>query len=230
MKTAIVHDQEPVLLVGGGKKRKTGLEAVRGLYRRVIAADSGADWLIGQGHEPDMVIGDLDSISPESLRRLWPDRVYKVAEQNSTDFVKCLTRIEVPLVLGIGFLGGRIDHELAAFHALAAHPERRCILIGGEDIAFLAPPVLRLELVAGTRVSLFPLGPVRAQSEGLRWAVDEVSFNPLSRIGTSNEALGPVDLSVDAPAMLLILPLSELAGCVAQLLQSAAVWPPQRAL
>ena len=230
MKTAIVHDQEPVLLVGGGKKRKAGLEAARGFYRRVIAADSGADWLMAQGHEPDMVIGDLDSISPESLGRLWPDRAHRVAEQNSTDFVKCLTRIEAPLVLGVGFLGGRIDHELAAFHALAAYPERRCILIGGEDIAFLAPPVMRLELLAGTRVSLFPLGPVRSQSEGLRWPVDEVSFDPLSRIGTSNEALGPVDLSVDGPAMLVILPRSELTAAVAQLLQSAAVWPPQRAL
>lgn len=229
MKTAIVHDLEPVLLVGGGKKRKTGLEAASGLYGRIVAADSGADWLIAQGREPDMMIGDLDSVSPETLTLLWPDRAHKVNEQDSTDFEKCLTWIETPMVLGVGFLGGRVDHELAALHALAAYPERRCVLIGGDDIVFLAPPVMRLELAAGTRVSLFPLSEVRAQSEGLRWAVDEVRFDPRRQIGTSNEALGPVDLSVDAPAMLVILPLSELEGALSQLLQSAAGWPPQRA-
>ena len=230
MKTAIVHDLEPVLLVGGGKKRKTGLEAASGLYRRVVAADSGADWLIAQGREPDMVIGDLDSISPEALTLLWPDRALRVNEQDSTDFEKCLTRIETPLVFGIGFLGGRVDHELAALHALAAYPERRCVLIGGEDIVFLAPPHLRLQLEAGTRVSLFPLGPMRAQSEGLRWPVDEVSFDPLRQIGTSNEALGLIELSVDGPTMLVILPLSELKGAMAALLDCGAGWPPQRTL
>ncbi|MCW1956391.1 MAG: thiamine diphosphokinase [Roseobacter sp.] len=230
MKTAIVHDPEPVLLVGGGQKRKTGLKAVSGLYRRIVAADSGADWLMAHGHEPDMVIGDLDSISPEALRRLGPTRAHRVAEQDSTDFVKCLTRIDAPLVLGVGFLGGRLDHELAALHALAASPERRCVLVGGEDIVFLAPPVMRLDLAAGARVSVFPLGPVRAQSSGLRWPLKGVAFDPLSQIGTSNEALGAVELSVDAPKMLVILPRSELRAVVTELLQSAAVWPPQRAL
>jgi thiamine pyrophosphokinase len=64
----------------------------------------------------------------------------------------------------------------------------------------------------------------------LRWPVDEVCFDPRRQIGTSNEALGPIELSVDAPMMLVILPLSELDGAMAALLDCGAGWSPQRTL
>ncbi|MCV2891488.1 thiamine diphosphokinase [Lentibacter sp. XHP0401] len=229
MISAIVHELEPVLLVGGGKYRKSGLKAAEGRFRRIVVADGGADWLLSRGYEPDMVIGDLDSISDSALTRLGPERVHRVDEQDSTDFEKCLVRIDAPLVLGAGFLGGRVDHELAALHVLAALPAQRCVLIGRDDIVFLAPPEMRLDLARGTRVSLFPLGQVRAKSQGLRWEVNEVRFDTSSKIGTSNEALGPVELSVEAANMLVILPRSALGLALEALSTSGGGWPPRKA-
>ena len=121
--------------------------------------------------------------------------------------------IAAVIFLGLGFLGGRLDHQLAAMSALARHSAQQVVLLGGEDICFLCPPALELDLAAGTRVSLFPMGPVAGlRSEGLRWSVAGLDFAPCGRIGTSNEALGgPMRIAFDAPGMLVILPSSSLA-------------------
>lgn len=238
MISPIVHDTSPVLLVGGGKHRKSALTQLCGLLgapgkgacAQLVAADSGADFLLRRGLVPDWVIGDLDSISAAALTKLSAARIHKVNEQESTDFEKCLSRIAAPLVLGAGFLGGRLDHTLAAFHTLAALAERRCILIGARDIVFLAPPEITLALAPGTRVSLFPLGPVQATARGLRWPVEALDFDPLQQIGTSNSALGPVRLSCAAARLLVILPRSALGPALAGFSGCAAGWPPQTAL
>jgi thiamine pyrophosphokinase len=92
------------------------------------------------------------------------------------------------------------------------------VLVGGDDLCFLCPAELAIDLPAGTRVSLFPMGPVRGRSEGLLWPVDGLAFDPTGRIGTSNAATGgPVRLAFDAPRMLVILPAGLLAPVVDRL-------------
>lgn len=172
----------------------------------LVAADGGANVALALGLMPDAVIGDLDSISPETRAAIAPDRLHRVAEQETTDFEKCLTRIDAPAVLAVGFAGLRLDHTLAVWNALVRHPHRRCIVIAAGDIAFLAPERLQMKLPVGTRLSLFPLGAVTGQSRGLRWPIDGLDFAPDGRIGTSNRTEGPVDLTFSAPRMLVLLP------------------------
>ena len=114
-------------------------------------------------------------------------------------------------MLGLGFAGARADHGLAVLNALVRHPDRRCLILSGSDVSFLAPVTLRLRLPLGSRLSLFPMGPVRGQSLGLRWPIAGIDFAPDGMIGTSNEVSGPVvDLTFDAPRMLVILPVRSL--------------------
>jgi thiamine pyrophosphokinase len=96
------------------------------------------------------------------------------------------------------------------------------VLLGGEDLCFLCPPELELDLAPGTRVSLYPLGPARGLvSEGLRWPVAGLELSPEGRIGTSNLALGgPMRIGFDSPRVLVILPEALLAP-VAGLLRGA---------
>lgn len=164
-----------------------------------------------QGLLPEAVIGDLDSISAAARAALSPDRLHLIAEQDTTDFEKCLTRIDAPLILGLGFGGPRLDHWLAVANALVRHPDLPCVILGGADIAFAAPPRISLPLAPGTRVSLFPLAPVTGRSVGLRWPIEGLHLAPDGRIGTSNEALGPVHLEFDAAGMLVILPRATLS-------------------
>ena len=50
--------------------------------------------------------------------------VHAVGEQETTDLEKCLYSVEAPLFLGVGFLGGRVDHQLAAMNALVKYAGR----------------------------------------------------------------------------------------------------------
>ncbi|WP_299131917.1 thiamine diphosphokinase [uncultured Amaricoccus sp.] len=209
----------PVTLVGGGAVPPERLAAALALAPVVVGADGGGDVGLPPGTEFRMVIGDMDSLGDPAALRARGVALHEVAEQNSTDLEKCLYSIEAPLILGVGFLGGRLDHHLAAMNALVKYPGRRVVLIGREDLCFLCPPVFALEMTAGERVSLFPMGPVTGLvGEGLRWPVQGLRFAPDGRIGTSNAASGGrLRLGFDAPRMLVILPVGTLDAVAEQL-------------
>ena len=206
----IVESQTGVTLAGGAPFSGRDLARARRFAPVLVAADGGADRLLRLGAEPQVVIGDFDSISPLAKERL-ADRLFPITEQVTTDFDKALRSITAPFVLGLGFAGARADHGLAVLNALVRHPDRRCLILSGSDVSFLAPPALRLRLPVGSRLSLFPMGPVRGQSRGLRWPIEGVEFAPDGMIGTSNEVSEAlVDLTFEAAKMLVILPVRSL--------------------
>lgn len=225
MTAKIVHSEAPLTLIGGGEADLALLRALRQYAPQVVAADGGAALALAAGLSPLAVIGDMDSLSVADLARINPALVHQVSEQDSTDFEKALSRIDAPLILGLGFLGARRDHELANYNTLVRHADRACILAGGDDIVMLAPPSLTLDLVPGTRVSLFPMRAVTGRSTGLLWPIDGIGFAPDGRVGTSNQATGPVRLEFDTPGMLLILPRSVLAQVVGWAAARPGWWP-----
>ena len=180
---------------------------------KVVAADGGANRLLDLGCLAEAVIGDLDSIKAATKLRL-AGRLFPIAEQKTGDFDKALRSIAAPFVLGIGFSGARLDHGLAVLNGLVRHPDKRCLLLGGRDVTFLAPREIDLDLPVGSRLSLFPMGPVQGTSEGLRWPLQGRHFAPAGLIGTSNEVTGPVRLRFDADLMLVILPRSAVAAAL----------------
>ncbi len=220
----IVHSLEPVALIGGAPADETALKVALARAGKIVAADGGAVTAHARGLSLDAVIGDFDSIPPEVCAAYPEGILHHIAEQDSTDFEKCLTRINAPLILGVGFSGARLDHELAVCNAMVRWPTRRCMLIGQDDVVFLAPPSFALDVPMGTRVSLFPMGAVEGRSDGLNWAIDGLTLTPDGQIGTSNFATGPIGLSVTAPKLLVILPVEYAAAVADMLMTSAARW------
>ena len=210
MSELIVHETDPIVLVGGGKVKKSTLQAAIVHGKTIVAADGAADVVLRYGLVPDAVIGDFDSISTAARKAIPAGRQHRIAEQDSTDFEKCLGLIAAPLVIGVGFSGGRLDHQLAALHGLIRYPEQPCVLLGKRDLVFLAPPEVALDPPVKSRFSLFPMMEVGMRSEGLRWPLDGIGFAPGARIGTSNRVCGPVWLECDRPGMLVILPIAQL--------------------
>ena len=206
-----------VTLVGGGELNAEILEEALKFAPTLVAADGGADRALAFGQVPSAVIGDLDSISEAAIERIGAKNVFKVFDQNRTDFEKSLASIDAPFVLAVGFTGGRIDHTLAVMTALVAGLGPVAIVIGEEDVVFAAPPALALELEIGSRVSLFPMREVTGRSQGLEWAIDSHAFSPSGRIGTSNRVTGPVRLDFDTSGMLLITPRAALESVVSAL-------------
>jgi thiamine pyrophosphokinase len=224
MKQIIVQSDSGVTLVGGGQATPALLRAALRLAPRLVAADGGADRALAAGLMPEAVIGDFDSISASARARLPAAALHPIAEQETTDFDKALRSIAAPFVLAVGFSGARVDHTLAVFSALAQHADRRCLVLSAQDVCFLAPPSLVLRLKVGSRLSLYPLGPVTGKSTGLRWPIGGLDFAPDGRIGTSNEVSAPeVRLTFSAPKMPVILPRAALPLAIASLVPDP--WP-----
>lgn len=207
----------PVTLVGGGAIDPGDLDLALSHASALVAADSGAAPVLAAGHVPDAVFGDFDSISADALSRIPEDRLFRIAEQDTTDFHKALSRISAPLVLAVGFLGDRVDHQLAVLNVLVQLAEKTCVLIGRHEVILHMPARLEVQLEPGDVVSLFPMGAVTGRSTGLEWPIDGLAFTPAGQIGTSNRALGPVSLEMDGPGMVGILPLARLDQVLAAL-------------
>ena len=217
MTAPIVNAELPIVLVGAGQCEPEDIETARDFGSLIVAADGGAELVLSSGILPDAVIGDLDSLSGAARRKIPPDRLHPVAEQETTDFDKCLRLVEAPLVIALGVAGPRLDHALAAFNSMVRHSKKRVVVLGRRDLVFHAPSYIELDVPSGTRLSLFPMAAVTGRSEGLRWPIDGIEFAPGGRIGTSNVATGPVRLSFDGPGMLVILPRQMLSSAVAAL-------------
>ncbi|MBF9056738.1 thiamine diphosphokinase [Rhodobacterales bacterium HKCCA1288] len=204
----IVSETGLICLIGGGA---VDFEAVQDLVARgaiLVAADGGADHARALGLRPVAVIGDMDSISPET-RDQFGDLLHHIPEQDSTDFEKSLRVLDVAGIVGFGFLGPRADHGLAAMQALARHQGAPVILQSAQDVVFHLPAhrEMAFELPPETRVSLFPFASVACAAEGLRWPLDGLTFDPMGQIGTSNKATGgALRLMAKGAGLLAILP------------------------
>lgn len=219
MNDVIVDSKEPLTLVGGGDLPEGDLETALALAPRLVAADGGAAGALAAGYIPEAVIGDFDSLTEKLRAQLPAASLFALAEQDTTDFDKALRSISAPLVLAAGFLGGRVDHQMAAFNVLVQPNRCPCILIGTHEVIFHLTRKTRLPVTQGDVVSLFPMQPVTARSEGLKWPLDGLNMSPAGRIGTSNRATGPAMIDPEGPGLLCMIPRRHLAELMPELAQ-----------
>ncbi len=220
---------DKVTVIGGGDCSRATLEEALSRAPRLIAADGGAARALGWGLRPELVIGDMDSLTPDLAATFPPERICRIAEQDSTDFAKVLRVISAPLILAVGFLGRRLDHTLAALNALVRHEGSPVLLLGEHDLCLHVPGQIGLDLPAGSRLSLFALAPVRAQGTGLVWPLEGLGMHPGGQIGTSNEVdeSGQVRLAFDMPGTLLMLEPAALGAVLAALANGSFRLPPR---
>ncbi|MBK8984618.1 MAG: thiamine diphosphokinase [Chloroflexi bacterium] len=161
----------------------------------IIAADGGARYLFALQTPPDVVIGDMDSVSPEVLAWLHttPARlITHPTAKDETDLELALLHAlphQAPIWI-FGALGGRLDQTLANI-LLLAHPALRgqtVRLVNEYEHAWLVERETAVHGRAGDLVSLIPLDgdvTVRATT-GLAWPLrDELlAFGPAR--GVSN--------------------------------------------
>lgn len=194
------------ILLGGSHLNPEDVDHLLAFNLPLYAADAGMVHLDVNRHKPKAVIGDFDSVSPLMCDAFGAEDVL-MEDQDRTDFEKALDVIDAPYILCLGFLGGRLDHELAAFNALAKRPEKHAILIGEDSIAFLCPDRFRLELPKGTDIGLFPMSRTRAESEGLKWNLNGLKLSPDGLISTSNKVDGTeVEIMMQTGHLMVIIP------------------------
>ena len=178
----------PTVLFGASPVEPSVLKVTQKLKSwPVLAADGGLNAAINAGLLPQIVIGDMDSVTdldqlPVSIRQI------RLSGQDDTDFEKCLRLIKAPLIVGVGFLDGRLDHSLAALDAMARlEHDRPVLLAGSSDVVLRLRGNIKLLLDRGCRVSIWPLGCQHfIRSEGLDWPLDDLTMQMGHCTGTSN--------------------------------------------
>lgn len=198
---------EGVTFLGGGIVENKDLSASMKLAPNLVAADGAADIAIKNNMSPYAVIGDMDSISKDFFDQNPKVKKLEILEQETTDFEKCLREVKAKFAIAIGFLGARLDHELAVLNAIASHRKYPVLLIGEKDVIFSCPDILNLYLPVDTRVSLFPLKDINVSTVGLYWNLNNEKLAPLERIGTSNRSNNSqVNVTTNNQGLLVILP------------------------
>ena len=214
---------KPVVLLGGGACAYDTLLQLLQLSYPLIAADGGANNLDDVSIVPEMIIGDLDSLKNQSY---WESKtqVVELAEQDTTDFEKCLYTVDAPAYIALGFTGKRLDHTLASLHVAAKYSLlKKVVLVGDDDIVLICRKAQQFTLKKGMRFSIYPLEPVSfSGSTGLLYPLNGLTLAPTTMIGTSNEVLDnqvTVETEQDSGgAYAVLLPVAALASVLEQVI------------
>jgi thiamine pyrophosphokinase len=193
-------EKRAVIFVNGVLK---DLEAVRRLLHEgdyLVAADGGMRHMESMGLAADLVIGDLDSLTPKQASRLRAAGI----EVRQFPREKDQTDLELALeaVLGMGYrriliiaaLGSRVDQTLGNLMLLTLPDLSHCDirLDDGEVEAFLIQDDGAISGEPGDIVSLIPLnGAVTGiGTSGLRYALEDETLVAGRTRGISNEMQG----------------------------------------
>lgn len=175
----------------------------------LLAADSGADRLLEAGFVPNIVVGDLDSISPEGLA--CGAEVYGFEDQSCTDCDKLLhfasTRGLTPLTLA-GIEGDRLDHVLGTIHSVVLSDIREEITLAlRRGLSWvLGPGSHFVDVSAERNVSLIPLVQCRGvTTTGLQWPLEDATLEAGILSSISNFSLqGGINVSLDSGLLMLV--------------------------
>ena len=186
----------------------------------VIAADSGLDHALEAGLRPDLVVGDLDSVSPAGVA--WAREHRVPIEVHPTD--KDLTDTQIALeaasvrqydhVLLLSGGGDRLDHSIGAIVALG-HPSLgtcravRAIWGTARNHVLHAPGYWEIPIETGATFSLLALhgASERITLAGARWPLADATLEPASTRGISNVAVEPtLRLTLGLGVLTLVIP------------------------
>lgn len=204
------------ILLGGDVVRTPRLDAMLA-GARVIAADSGMRHAVPLGVEPELWVGDFDSVSQSDIaRHVAVAREVFPPDKDQTDgelaIDAALARGANGLVLVGAFGGPRADHAFLHMSVAIRLAERgvATMLTSGveEGHPLLAGTEAHFDYAPGTLFSVLAFSALCGLSvEGAKWPLDNVEIAFGSSLTLSNEVAGRLRLSLDTGrAMLLAHP------------------------
>ena len=177
----------------------------------IVCADGGANRARKLGIRPDVIIGDLDSITPSTKKFFSNVETIKVESQFSTDLEKALDYLvkhRYRSAVVVGAIGGRPDHSLSNFSILKKYHGRIHLMFSDSlcDIQIIDRKIV-FESGIGSVISLLPLGRCDGiTTAGLEFPLHNESLELGVREGTSNTVIwSPVRISVKKGSLLLFV-------------------------
>ena len=158
-----------------------------GALRKFLRASEA---IFGEKRLPDVVVGDMDSLSP-ALRKRHNNIIVQIDEQEHNDQTKAfrwaLENIEgISQIYILGATGEREDHTIGNISLLMEYARTYNLegmginveMVSDHATIFAATDTFGMDCGEGRRISIFsPDNSLRIKSEGLEWPTDEVIFD-----------------------------------------------------
>ena len=206
---------DSVLLIGGARAPDYLLRAVAGRVSYIATADSGLDHARELGLAPDLICGDMDSVSDPDIAHRYPEaQVHQFGrEKDETDTEIGLRFLREagfvnPVIFG-GGASGRPDHYFGILWTFERNPSPRGWIDSDAEMVVVEEGD-RFEVRAepGTILSCFPVGrgPFSFMSDGLRWPLHGLQWERETS-GMSNIVdTERISISVAAGRVLIVRP------------------------
>lgn len=190
--------RQALIFIGGDAPHENALSFAKP-DALIIAADSGWEHALACQRVPHVLIGDMDSISPQHLsdaRTKDVDIIEHPADKDHTDtelalqFAESLSYDNIHVIAGGG---DRFDHMLSMVHSLVAFSEDATITAHiGQSFVRIITPREKVTLHAHTNdtISLIPLGghAKGITTSGLKWNLTRSTLKAFASRGISNVA------------------------------------------
>ncbi len=187
----------------------------------IIAADGGLMYCGVLEIEPDLIIGDFDSLEGEykealeAIQAEFPDKVIILpSEKDDTDM---LAAIKYGLEQGYrkfrlyGANGGRLEHTIANIQLLKFLKEQDAVgyIMDGQGMILLAQnETIRFRDNMEGYVNIFAMNEKAhgVSIRGLKYELDHVTLTNAIPLGISNEFIGvPSEITVEDGTLLIIV-------------------------
>ena len=183
----------------------------------VVCCDSATMKFMRHFHrEPDVVIGDMDSL-PESFRSSLSCTIVHETEQENNDQTKAVRYVlshfpEVGSIHILGASGLREDHTIGNLSLLMEYTrmfslgERTIDSVSDYSTAFAVTDSISLHVGEGRRISILsPDNSLRIKSKGLEWPTDDVVFDNWWKATLNRATDDVVSLEFSHPSMALVI-------------------------
>ena len=181
----------------------------------IICADGGTRHALTLSVQPDLIIGDMDSLEKGQLEKLQKSGVsieLYPRDKNETDLELAINRaieLKPTQIIIIAALGGRLDQTLANITLLtdlrlSTFDVR---LDDGVEGIFICRDQVQFHGRSGDLVSLIPWqGAVsRIQTKNLKWPLNHETLYPDKTLGISNEMIDETaSISIGSGLLLII--------------------------
>ena len=166
-------------LISIGGNSTSNILSIESNFDEIIAVDSGVEHLFKLSLDPNTLIGDLDSISENSLDKVKKNGVDIIAfnsNKDQTDFELALNYLEgvdKSIIYIIGGESGEIDHLLSIFLLIPSKSSFENIiwLYGNKRIIFRQK--LKLNVKKMSKFSIIPLSDLSNLSiDGAEWNLE----------------------------------------------------------
>jgi thiamine pyrophosphokinase len=167
------------------------------LYAKMVcyAADGGSDIALRFGLIPEVVVGDMDSVSPDTLNRLKASNCSLLkfpVDKDKTDaelLLEIMTEKNLCPIYLFAATGKRLDQTIINVNLLARFPQAR--IVTADETLFALSSSHHFLNAEGKRVSFISMTPSVEDFclEGFRYNVDNIRIDSRSSRTLSNQII-----------------------------------------